>query len=390
MALRGVAAVAVLLAASVATIVVQAGAFRADPEVTTTLPDSAGPIRESTPVQFRGVRVGTLAAVVPNEAGALLTMRLDPAQLAAIPAGVRVRLLPRTLFGNQYLDLVEGRSAPGRLTAGTHIPPDDSRPTAQLYDAYTRMYQLLDALEPAKLQVALTAMADSLRGRGERLGSMIDDAAELVGQAGPVLDNLDADLRTVAALGEDLRASAPDLLRSLDNAIALSNVVVEERADIGALLSGAVEVTSRSQRMLADNAGRTVELVRAADPISDILGANPDAASNAQAGLDAFLDGANRAFATGFFKIRAKASLESPYPYGPEDCPRYGSLSGPNCRAGGPIGPVGGPQEREAMRRLASLLPAPDGAPPGSAPPSPDLLGLLLGPMARGSEVVVP
>lgn len=389
MALRGAAAVTALLVGAVATIAGSAGMFGSEPEVTTTLPAAAGPIRESTPVQFRSVEVGSLAEVVPGDGGARLTLRMDPERIAEIPADVRVRLLPRTLFGNQYLDLAgPERRGGSRLTAGADLLPDTSRPTAQLYTTYTRMYRLLDALEPARVQVALTAMADSLRGRGERLGRMIDDSAALVDQARPVLDNLGPDLRTMAEVGDDLRAAAPDLARSLDNAVALSAVVVEQRENIGSLLTGGIEVTDRAQRFADAHGDRAVQLVRTADPITDVLGANPGALGDAKEGLDAFLDGANRAFSTGFFKIRAKATLESPHPYGPQDCPRYGRVSGPNCAAAESIGPVGSPQEDDVMRRLAPLLPAPGNAP--AAPPSPDLLGLMLGPMVRGSEVMTP
>ncbi|WP_406689983.1 MCE family protein [Saccharopolyspora sp. ID03-671] len=390
LALRGAAAVSVLVVGAVTAVVGSAGVFTAEPEVTTTLPAAAGPVRESTPVQYRGIKVGELSQVVPDDSGARLTMKLDPERIGEIPADVRVRLLPRTLFGNQYLDLTGPGLRDGtRLADGAHVPPDTSRPTAQLYTTYTRMYRLLDELEPAQLQVALTAMADSLRGRGEQLGGMIDDGAALVDEADPILRNLGSDLETMAAVGDDLRAAAPDLVRSLDNAVALSTVVVEQREDIGALLGGGIEVTDRAQRFLDANGERTVELVRSADPITDVLGANPGAFGNAKAGVDTFLDGANRAFSTGFFKIRAKASLEDPHPYTPQDCPRYGALSGPNCGRETAIGPVGSPQEDETMRRLAPLLPTPEQAPP-AAPPSPDLLGLMLGPMVRGTEVMTP
>ena len=391
LALRGAAAIAVLALGAVVSVAGSAGLLRSEPEVTTTLPAAAGPVRESTPVQFRGIEVGTLAEVEPDEGGARLTLRLDPERIGEIPADVVVRLLPRTLFGNQYLDLAgpERRSG-ARLVAGAELAPDTSRPTAQLYTTYTRMYQLLDALEPAQLQVALTAVADSLRGRGARLGEVIDDSAALRHEAAPVLDGLGSDLRTMAAVSDDLRAASPDLVRTLDNAVALSAVVVQERENIGSLLSGGVEVTDRAQRFVEANGDRAVQLVRTADPITDILGGHPGALGDAHAGVDAFLDGANRAFSTGFFKIRAKASRESPDPYDARDCPRYGAVRGPNCAAAdaGPIGPVGSAQEDDALRRLAPLLPAPEGAPP--APSSPDLLGLMLGPMVRGSEVMTP
>lgn len=401
LAMRGVTAALVLACASLAIVANGTGAFRANPTVTTVLPAAAGPVHEQSPVQYKGVRVGTLTRVDANTTGARLTLQLDPARINDVPADVEVRLLPRTLFGDQFLDLTAAPCWPqtysprhcggGKLAAGATLPADTSAATVQLYAVYTRMYQLLNVLQPAKLQVALSAVADALRGRGGQIGGMIDQASALVQQNRPMLDNLGGDLGTVAKLSDDLSASAPDVFHALDDAVDLSHLVAEKKQNINDLLSAGIGVTAQSQRFLDENAQRTIQLVRSADPIVDVLGSNPHAFSNAKNGIDVFLDGANRAFATGFFKIRMAATLDRPYPYTPADCPRYPGLAGKNCGRGGsagPIGPVGSPQELEMMRQLAPLLPPGPG--PQTAAPSPDVLGLLLGPMVRGSQVVTP
>lgn len=398
---RGLAIVVVLALVAGGVIAGGAGLFRSPPEVTTALSAAAGPIREDTPVQFRGVRVGELTDIDAGGRGSRLTLQLEPAHMDRIPADVQVRLLPRTLFGDQYLDLTapDGRTAAEPLAAGAQLPADTSDGTVQLYDAYLRMYRVLDALEPAKLQVALSGMADALRGRGEQIGRMIDDAAALAEESRPVVDGLDEDLRLVAALGEDLRASSPDLLGALDNAVSLSRTITDERANISGLLRGGIGATDATQAALDENGERTIDLVESAEPVTELLANNPGALTEGKRGIDAFLDGANRAFATGFFDIRAEASLEDPHPYSARDCPRYPGMSGPNCQSepAGPIGPVGGPQEQDAMRRLGPLLPVPepeheesDVDAQGGDPPSPDLLSLMLGPMVRGKEVVTP
>ncbi len=407
LAMRGVAAALVLACACLAIVANGAGAFRANPTVTAVLPAAAGPVHEQSPVQYKGVRVGTLSRVDANTTGARLTLRLDPARINDVPADVEVRLLPRTLFGDQFLDLTPVPCSPqshssqpypprhcggGKLAAGATLPADSSAATVQLYAVYTRMYQLLNVLQPAKLQVALSAVADALRGRGGQIGAMIDQASALVQQNRPMLDNLGGDLGTVSKLSDDLSASAPDVFHALDDAVDLSHLVVEKKQNINDLLSAGIGVTAQSQRFLDENAQRTIQLVHSADPIVDVLGSNPHAFSNAKNGIDVFLDGANRAFATGFFKIRMSGTLDRPYPYTPADCPRYPGLAGKNCGAGsgsaGPIGPVGSPQELDAMRQLAPLLPPAPG--PQTAAPSPDVLGLMLGPMVRGSQVVTP
>lgn len=382
LALRGTAGLLVLALVAVLIVLGGAGALRAKPEVTTVLPAEAGLIRPDTPVQFRGVRVGRLAAVEPGLHGSRLTLRVEPDSVARVPSGVRVRLMPRTVFGDQYLDLVAPATPDGTtLAPGTELAADDSRPTMQLYHAYDRLHELVDSLRPAQLQVALAALAEALRGRGEQLGDVLDDAAQLT--ADPPLTG--DDLADLTALAEDVAAAAPDAVRALDDAVALSRTVVQRQQDIGDLLGAGLALTEQAQRFVDANGRRVVQLVRSTDPVAGVLGRHPDAVRRSVDGVDAFLDGANRALSSGRFRIRLSLTLHRPYPYGPEDCPRYPGAAGPNCRDArprGPIGPVGGPQEREALRRLAPLLPG--------RPPATDALGLLLGPIVRGTEVVTP
>ncbi|RBM12574.1 mammalian cell entry protein [Prauserella sp. PE36] len=400
LALRGLAVAIALVTGSVALVATGEGSSSGGAAVTATLPVSAGPIRDDSPVQFRGVPVGRLAAVDGGPGGSNLSLDLDPALLDRVPANVQVRLLPRTLFGDQYIDLAVPRGAEpeGSLAGGAVLTADTSGRTVRLYDAYARLYELITALRPAELQAALTALADTLRGRGAELGAMIDDAAELTGTARPLIDSLGEDLTTVAELVRDLSASAPDLMRALDDAVALSRTVVAERRSLGEVLAAGIDLTAQSERMLVGNADRVIRLAHSTEPIADVLGRHPDAAEEVLDAAGFFLQGAERVFATGRFKISAALTFDQPYPYTAEDCPRYPGLDGPNCgdpvparseqrtpAPGGLTGPVGSPQEKRTVEELTPLLPEPT-----ARNQQPDLLTLLLGPLLRGSRVVVP
>lgn len=404
LALRGAVAAVLIALVAVLTVAGSAGAFDTAPRVTAFLPAAAGPVRADIPVRFRGVRVGELASSEATVDGVDLTLRLEPGKMARVPAEVRIRVLPRTLFGDQFLELrLPPDAAPEpAIEAGARIQPDTSGRTVRLYDAYNRLYQMISALHPAQLQVALDAVAGALRGKGAELGATIERAAKFFKDAEPVLATLGADLRTVAALGEDLAGAAPDLLASMRDAVALSETVVAERGAIRDLLSAGTAFTEQSRRMIAANGRRVITLVHAADPLTGVLAAHPHAPSTSLDAAGNFLNAAERAFSTGKFKIDAALSLDNPYPYTAADCPRYPGMAGPNCGAaapqrqdqmprsrqaeapGGTVGPVGGAQEDRTLRELAPLLPEPE------SEKDVELLGLLLGPILRGQEVTVP
>lgn len=409
LAMRGVALVALLTAAAIGSLAVGGGVVEPGATVSAALPASAGTVRENSPVQYRGVVVGRLAGVDGDIEGTRLTLRLEPDLLREVPANVAVRLLPRTVFGDQYLDLAvpRGTQPHGSLAPGAHLPADESRRTIALYDAYTRLYELIDDLDPARLKVALTTVADTLRGRGAEIGELIDRAGEVARDASPLLDELGEDITTVAALARDLSAATPELLRSLDDAVALSRTVVAERESISAVLSAGIDLSGTSQRFLLDNTDRFIELARATGPLSQAMSRHRGALSDTLAAADFFLDGAKRTFATGVFNIEAGLTLDHPYPYTAADCPRYPGMAGPNCGdtpdeagpplplPGGTAGPVGSEQEQRRLRELAPLLPDSsqdrrDGERESTPDESGDLLSLLLGPMLRGNRVVVP
>lgn len=143
MALRGVLAVLVIVAGSVLTALSSGGdLFTAAPAVTSHVPSTAGPVNAKSPVQYRGVVVGKLTEIDMGEAGARLTLRIDEEHLGRIPAGVHTRIVPRTLFGDQFVQLAEpekqvqpAATDSAMLADGAVIPADTSRDTVQMYQA---------------------------------------------------------------------------------------------------------------------------------------------------------------------------------------------------------------------------------------------------------------
>ncbi|WP_243788185.1 MCE family protein [Saccharopolyspora gloriosae] len=399
LALRGIGGVVVVLAAAAFAVLGGAEAFDSDPAVSAEVPAAAGPVRVNSAVRYRGVVVGELAEVSAGTAGSRLTLRIDPSTMDSIPAGVRLRILPKTLFGDQYVELAGAESAAsqGYLQPGAEIAADTDAGTVRIYEAYTRMFELLENLRPAELQVALGTMADVLRGRGAELGETIDTLHDLSGRFDPA--ETVGELGEVAGLTEQLATAAPDLLATLDDAVVLSRTVVQQRENLTDLLGAGTELAGRSQRFLDENAARAIEVVHVTRPASEVLGGNADRITETLHDLREFTSNASRTFVDDRFQIRAPVTLEDPHPYTPADCPRYPGLDGPNCPQattyGGAVGSVGTAREKGELERLFTSpieAPAPstgDSAKPAAgAAPDDDLLGLLFGPVVRGTQVV--
>lgn len=265
----------------------------------------------------------------------------------------------------------------------------------QLYHVYTRLYELVDRLRPAELQVALSTVAEALRGRGADLGRTIDAADSLSRQLDPGrTGQAGTDL---ADITRQLARSTPDVLRALDDAVSLSRTAVREHRGIERLLTSGTQLAERSQELVADNGSRAVRVVHLLDPVTRALADNPTGPRSSVDNLTRLFRDGSRTFRGGRFQIRAPLTFQDPQPYGPRDCPRYPGADGPNCgpepaAAGGTTGPVGGPEEKAALRELLPQLPAPPGAPAAPAGPAPPPSGaaeLLAGPVVRGTQVVL-
>ncbi|MGI5127526.1 MCE family protein [Pseudonocardia sp. CA-107938] len=381
---RGVAAAAAILVAAGVTVAASAGAFDRSPTVTSSVQIVGSPIRPESAVQFRGVRVGRLAAVEPEPGGqrSRLVMRMDADALGRIPRGAAVRILPLTLFGDQVVDLAPpAGGGPVGIVADTVLPADDSRETVALYTAYSELYDLLNRVQPAKIQAVLTALADALRGRGTDLGVAIDQLHRSSAKLDPLLETIGPGLDTVSGIGDKLAAAAPDLVATLDDATTVSRFLVDRRDDIAGLLAGGIELSDETTRLLADNHDTAITVIRSGDAVAGVLAEKPTGfpdVFDTAAGFGEVTRGlSNRT------DLSATLTVERVHSYTPRDCPRYGHLAGPNCGdPGGTVGGVGSAQEADALRQVAPA--------DGSAESGDGLRGVLLGPMLRGTTVETP
>ncbi|HEX6921868.1 MAG TPA: MlaD family protein, partial [Actinomycetes bacterium] len=78
-------------------------------------------------VKLRGVIVGEVRHVSSDGKRAKVDIALEPRLAGLIPANVSARLLPKTLFGEKFVDLVvPERASAARLGEGDVIPQDRS------------------------------------------------------------------------------------------------------------------------------------------------------------------------------------------------------------------------------------------------------------------------
>jgi len=370
-------------------------------------------LNDSSEVKARGVVVGDVRSVHAASHGAAVELALQPDKVARIPQDVTALLIPKTLFGERYVQLsIPDSSTRDPIEAGDVIGQDRSRNAIELERVFDDLLPVLKAVQPEKLAATLTAVATALEGRGARLGEAMADTAGYLGDLNPKIPRLTADLADLAQVSDLYGDIAPDLLDSLTESATTLNTIADERAGLTDLYA---QVTSGAQDVtifLRNNKENIIALAAAGRrPLEVAARYSPSfpctlrALADLKPSMDKVL-GAGTDEPGMHVEARVTKS-RAPYRPGADD-PVYDATGGPRCYpsgvapaagvaavapgatghpllpgAGGDLGLANSPQERELVASIA-------GPAAGLAPDQvPGWSSVLVGPLYRGTEVTL-
>lgn len=303
------------------------GSLGGDPTVTAQLRNAGGSLVNGSDVKLAGVIVGRVSDIDRGaDGGVEVDLDLPEDDLASVPDNVVARILPATVFGTTYVELVVFGSPSGEsLERGALIPADTTQDTLELQQALDDIDRLVTALGPAELASALGSAALALDGRGEKIGRVIDTADRYLSRLTPRLGLVRSDLRKLSENMAVIEQIAPDLLQATEDVLVTLDTVVTQRASIAAIISGGSTLTSTSRRFLDEN---TAQLIRALDNGSILLDAIYD---NRRIGISGSIATNNRlgqivpgAVKGGFIDTDGVVRLIAPPFYTRADRPDYG------------------------------------------------------------------
>ena len=367
-------------------------------------------------VKLRGMIVGEVRDVRSDGEQATIEIALQPATVGLIPAEVTARLLPKTLFGEKYVDLQLPDRPSGRpIAEGDVIPQDRSETAIELETVLDNLLPLLRTIKPEKLNATLNAFATALEGRGERLGENLELVDGYFTQLNPELDAFTQDITGLADVSRIYADAAPDLARMLRN-FAVSSQTIAEKADTYAgFLAGTAGFATTTRDVLAENEERIIQVNAVGRPTLELLARYSPEYPCLLQGLTQSDDFIGRAFANGELHITLEV-VRSRAGYKPGEEPRFEDTRGPECYglpnpprpwpgnqfrdgsnyggsagsavpqlAAGLVDPTSGRSGTREEQRVVDALVAPTMG--VRAADVPDLATLLFGPMARGTAV---
>jgi phospholipid/cholesterol/gamma-HCH transport system substrate-binding protein len=266
---------AVILFAVIAAIVVVssmlfAGTLRTFVPVTLTS-DRSGLVMESgAKVKMRGVEVGRVAAIGGGSAPVSLKLDIFPDQARYIPANVEAQIRATTAFGAKYVDLIyPDKPSPKRLSPGTVLRSRNV--STEVNTVFENLVGVLHQIDVAKLNATLTALADGVRGQGERIGQATTDANQVLMAVNPRMGTVGADWRSFKGFSDTYSAAAQDILNTLDAASTTSTTINNQAKDLDALLLNTIGFSHSGINLLAPNKDNIVGAINGLEPTTNLF-----------------------------------------------------------------------------------------------------------------------
>lgn len=334
--LMGLLLIAVVAAFFVVTVLFYDKAFTPVVPVTLMADNTGNELSAGSDVMVRGIPVGTVRGISTTGSGAVLNLDIEPDMVGEIPSNVTAQLLPKTLFGERYVDLeIPANPSSAHLTAGTVIGQDRTQAGIEVEKVLDDLMPVLQAVQPQKLSVTLTAISTALQGRGAQLGQTLSQLGQYVGELNPELPTFEHDLKALTQTTVTYDQAAPTLLGALDDLTTTSQTLVDQRSDLTNLYATVTNASDNLDNFLSANGKNIVSLASSSAPTLDVLARYSPEYSCFLKQMAAIVPAANKAFGVGTNHPGLHATLEITVDRGQyvagKDTPAYDDNRGPRC-----------------------------------------------------------
>jgi len=218
-------------------------------------------VRPGYEVRVRDYPVGTISDVRVDRKSfsAIYTLKLDPG--TPIARDTHAVLVPKTLFGDKYVQLDPAVPGQPELHSGDRIARSNTQDPVEIQQVFDETTPLLRALDPPKFGAALASISAGLAGEGDDLRRLTNGWADVMQE----FANHGADLQsllthvpgvagTFAERGQDLTTAAVDLGKVAD-------VLAKEEPSLGPLLQQNAELADKAADLLSDKPARLGQII---------------------------------------------------------------------------------------------------------------------------------
>lgn len=290
-------------------------------------------------VTYNGVQIGRVTDVsevnTGNGRGAKFLLDVDPKYLHLIPSNVDARVEATTIFGPKFVSFTLPKNpASQRLSSSTVI--DVSSVTTEFNSLFETLTSLTQKVDPVKLNLTLSAVAEALSGQGKKFAQAIRDGNAVLDDANPRIKTFGADISKLADTADIYTKAAPDLVPFLDNLSTIGQTLVDKKGDLDAALMGAIGFGDSGKELFTRGEPFFVRALHDLVPTAQLLDEySPELFCTVRNFHDVHPAVARAVGGNGYSLQTTSQILFSPNPYVyPDNLPRINARGGPGGKPG--------------------------------------------------------
>jgi ABC-type transporter Mla subunit MlaD len=338
--LAGVAMIAVSALIAALLVAKSQGRLEDYTKITADLTNVGDGLPSRSDVRYHGLLVGSTSTVTPAQFGKPNFVGIDliGEYAKSIPNTVTARVVPSNVFAVSSVELVDNGDAPA-LTTGDHIAEDSKLPTVLFQTTISKLRDILFATGRGRTDETLGILAavkavthdrgTKLLTAGAQLDRMVSELNATVApdSASPSM------LSALVGAAEGLQQTAPDLLDALHQAVTPMQVLVEQQANLDAMLTSGASTLGKTRDAFANHTDRMITIGRNLTPVLGVLAQTGHNWVPGFQKIKTFSDKFDQGWLPEMdaFNLRANVALAPTYSYTRADCPAYGELKGPSC-----------------------------------------------------------
>ncbi len=325
----------VVVAISTLTAMLYSGTFHRY-EPLTLVSDRSGLVMEDgAKVKLRGVQVGEVTSIgaQTGAAGAVseLSLKIDPEPFKYLPSNLEAEIKSSTAFGAKYVDLIVPTNAsPERLKPGSVV--HSRNVTVEVNTVFQSLQGVVASIDPAKLNAILSAVAESVRGKGEVIGQAITDANNVLLAVNPRMETVRQDWQLFGQTTKVYSDAASNIVSILDSFSTTSATISNNAQALDTLLLSAVGFSNAGINTIGGNQPNLVRAMNILDPTTQLLMKYSPSYTCLFQGAQWFLENGGRDAIGGNGKsVVMDAALlmgDDPYRY-PDNLPIVNATGGP-------------------------------------------------------------
>lgn len=241
----------------------------------TLISDRVGLVMEDgAKVKLRGVQIGSVSGVGTQRGPggvtlSTLNLKMDPGPFQYLPGNVEAEIKSSTAFGAKYVDMIIPSDGAGSLKPGAVVRSRNV--TVEVNTVFENLQSVVQSIDPAKLNAVLSAVADAVRGKGERIGHAITDANTVLLAVNPRMSTVQQDWQLFGQTAQAYSNAAQNILSILDNFTTTSDTITTNAGALDGLLLSAVGFSQSGINAIGANQPNLVRAMNVLDPTTALF-----------------------------------------------------------------------------------------------------------------------